>query len=81
MSMYLKGEDMAAVDDVLHCLLVVLHLGGLEDDRKLGCAASRNDLHPQACTFTGTARHVHSFNAAAAAARVLGCNSRPTLSM
>ena len=66
MSMYLEGEDVAAIDDILHRLLVVLHLGGFEDNRKLGCAASRNDLHPQACTFTVTVGRVHSLGTAPA---------------
>lgn len=46
---YLKGEDMAAVDNVLHGLLEVLHAGIGEDHGKLGCASSRDNLYPYKC--------------------------------
>ncbi len=46
---YLKGEDMAAIDDILHRLLEVLHTGIREDNRELGCASSRDNLYRQNC--------------------------------
>jgi len=41
---HLEGEDVAAINNILHCLLIVLNPRSLEHNRKLGCAASRNDL-------------------------------------
>ena len=46
---YLKGEDMAAIDDILHRLLEVLHAGIGEDNGELGCASSRDDLYRHNC--------------------------------
>lgn len=46
---YLKGEDVAAIDDVLHGLLEMLHAGIGEDNWKLGCATSRDNLYPHDC--------------------------------
>ena len=42
---HLESEDVAAIDKVLHHLLVVLHLGGGQCDCELGCASRRDDLH------------------------------------
>ena len=50
--MYLEGEDVAAIDNILHSLLVVLNPGGLEDDRKLGSAVWRYDL----------CKHIHTWH-------------------
>lgn len=46
---YLKGEDMAAIDNVLHRLLKVLHAGIGEDNGELGCASSWNNLYRHNC--------------------------------
>ena len=42
---YLEGENVAAIDNILHSLLVVLYFRGHEGDWKLCSAARWDDLH------------------------------------
>ena len=57
--MYLKGEDVTSIDHILHSLLVVLNLGGLEDYRELRCATGRNNLYSHVhASLTSACRHM-----------------------
>ena len=57
--MYLKGEDVTSIDHILHSLLVVLNLGGLEDYRELCCATGRNNLYSHVhASLTSACRHM-----------------------
>lgn len=55
---YLEGEDVAAIGDILHSLVILLNLGGLKDDRKFGSTVWWYNLHiptyifvrPHGCT-------------------------------
>ena len=42
---YLEGEDLAAVNNILHTLVVLLNLGGLKRDWKFGSTIWGYDLH------------------------------------
>ena len=53
---YLEGEDVAAIDDVLYSLLVVLYFRGHEGDWKLSSAARWNDLYRTSKVFVFISR-------------------------
>lgn len=42
---YLEGEDMATIDNILRSLVILLNLGGLKDDREFGSTIWGYDLH------------------------------------
>ena len=46
---HLEVEEVTTIDDVLHCLVRVLHMGCLEDYGKLGCGPGRDDLSHIKC--------------------------------
>lgn len=63
---YREGKDVAAVDDILHRLVVQLNFGGLEDNGEFGGAVWGYDLHTAICT---------SFRASAAQSLIHACES------
>lgn len=55
---YREGEDVAAIDNILHRLVVQLNFGGLEDDGEFSGAVWGYDLHTATCTsFRALAAH------------------------
>ena len=51
---------MAAIDDILHSLVILLNLGGLKNDREFGSAVWGYDLHTptQPTSFRLMAAHL-----------------------
>lgn len=58
---YREGEDVAAIDNILHRLVVQLNFGGLEDDGELCSTVWGNDLHTAMRTPSRLQLHTHSF--------------------